>query len=206
MIEFIRNSIEYQGWGLNSLTISSLITILFSLTQGYGLIEQGKQILKQKSTLSLSQPFFVYSAYYFVAFICYGLNKQSLVMIFNGLLVLAHIPIIIGFIRYQKTTSRKNLLINLPALLIPAMIFSDNKEIVLLFSLGGILFFLGAQLMEMLKSKSRGAVNISYLIIFLSTNIFWLIYASAISNWVLQTFNLTAMIIYLIMLKLYHKY
>ncbi|MFA5109552.1 MAG: PQ-loop domain-containing transporter [Patescibacteria group bacterium] len=94
--------VEFQNWGFNLLILSSLMTMIFSILQGYGFIKQSQKIWREKSVKAISPPFFFLFFFYFIAFIIYGFHKNSLAMVFNGFLFIPCIPVVIGIIKFKK--------------------------------------------------------------------------------------------------------
>jgi len=202
----MENFIEIENFGFNSLTITALMTMLFTIFQGYGVMIQNKMIWQKKSVESLSATLFFLYCFYFIAFFIYGLEKRSVAMSFNGLLAIPYIPIVIGFLKFKKLNFKEKISLPLTMAVVPLMIIIPSKDIFLLILLMISLVILGTQPLEMIKTKKRGAVEIKFILIFSITSIFWLIYAIAISNWVLIIFNSSALIIYAIIISLYYRY
>lgn len=198
--------VEFQNWGFNTLIISSLITMLFTIFQGYGFAKQSQKIWGKKSVESLSAPFFFLFFFYFIAFIFYGLSKNSLAMIFNGLLFLPCFPIVIGIIKFKKLSWIDVFSFVLTVAIIPIMILTKEKDLFLFVLLMISIITLITQPIAMIKAKSRGSVEIKFIIIFFLTSAFWLIYSSIIGNWVLQMFNAIACIVYSLIMFLYRRY
>lgn len=198
--------IEVQNWGFNALIFSSFITMLFTVFQGYGFLKQSQKIWKKESAESLSAPFFFLFFFYFIAFIFYGLSKNSLAMTFNGLLFLPCFPIVIGVIKFKKLNWIDVVSLILTAAIIPIMIMVKEKDLFLFLLLMISIITLITQSIAMIKTKSRGSVEIKFIIIFFLTSAFWLIYSSVIGNWVLQVFNSIACIIYCLIIYLYRTY
>ncbi len=202
----MENFVEIENFGFNSLTITALMTMLFTIFQGYGVIVQNKMIWQKKSVESLSATLFFLYCFYFISFFFYGLEKRSIAMSFNGLLALPYIPIVIGFLKFRKLSWKEKISLLLTMAVVPLMIIIPNKDIFLLILLMISLVILGTQPFEMIKTKKRGAVEIKFILIFSTTSIFWLIYAIAIGNWVLTIFNSSALVIYAVIIYLYRRY
>lgn len=180
--------------------------MIFTFFQGYGFVKQGQKIWKNKSVKSLSTPFFFLFFFYFIAFLFYGLSKNSLSMVFNGLLFIVCIPIIVGIISFKRLSFFEVISLFLSALVVPVMILTKQKDIFLFILLVISLILLFLQLLTMIKEKSRGSVEIKFIIVFLITAVFWFIYSSLLSNWPLQIFNFVAAIVYIFIIYFYKKY
>lgn len=198
--------IEIQNWGFNFLVITSIITIVFTIFQAYGFIRQGRKIWRRKSVKSISGPFFFLFFFYFIAFTFYGYEQKSLAMTLNGLLFLPCAPIVIGIIKFRRPDILDIISFLLSLAIVPIMILIEAKDVFLLILLLISLISLLSQALTMLKNKSRGAVDIKFIGIFLSTSIFWLVYSILINNWPLEIFNSLAIIVYAFIIYLYRKY
>ncbi len=209
MIEFIKNSVEYQQFGWNALTIGFVMTVIFTFFQGYGLFAQNRVIWKEKSGESLSTLFFIYMTFYFTNFMFYGLAEGKIGMVFNALLVIMYVPILIGLWKY-KTFSLKETYTSLLCVicLFPSYALMNGlyRESFFLALLIGICLFQCMPIYEMWRAKSGGAVSLNYLIMFMITAVGWLIYAIAIHNLMLEIFNPIAILLFGIMLVMYFKY
>lgn len=96
----MREFVEIQSWGFNTVIISSFFTMFLTLLQGYGFAQQSQRIWRERSVESISAPFFFMFFFYFVAFIFYGWHNRSLAMMFNGLLFIVCLPIVIGILKF----------------------------------------------------------------------------------------------------------
>ncbi len=205
MINF-SNFIEVHNFGWNTLTITASITVLFTLFQGYGVVSQNRKIWRYQSAESLSAIMFFLYLFYFSAFFAYGLHKNSLVMVLNGLLAIPYIPVVLGIIKYKKLKAWELISLPIIALVVPIMIITAQKDLLLFILLMVSLVVLTTQPMEMFKTKTRGAVDIKFILIFSVTSLFWLVYSLIISNWPLIVFNALAQIVYALIIILYWQY
>jgi len=206
MFEFIKNSAEYIGWGFNSPTITALITAFLTLVQGYGVWAQARGIWKKKNADSVSEPLFAYSAFYFFAFIIYSIFAGRLAMLFNGLLGFLYIPIIIGICKFKRIKTWEWIFTAILPAMIFLMYFVSDKDTLLFIFLIGSLFGAVMQVWEVFDKKRRGNFNLTFLLVFLITNVFWLIYGVVISNWEFEIFNSASIAVFLFGLYLYIKY
>jgi len=198
--------IEVQNWGLNPTIIFSLLTMIFTVFQGYGFVKQAQKIWREKSAKSISAPYFFLFLFYFFAFIFYGWHKDSLAMVFNGLLFITCIPVAIGIIKFKQMRVFDWVAFALSAAIVPITIIVKEKDtFIFLISIVSIAVLV-SQLLAIIKEKSCGSIEIKFVVIFLATALCWFVYACYISNWVLQIFNIVAGVIYLAIIYLYHKY
>lgn len=198
--------VEIQNWGFNILILSSLMTMVFSIFQGYGFIKQAQKIWQSRSAKSISAPFFFLFFFYFIAFVIYGFYKNSLAIIFNGLLFIVCVPVVAGVIKFKKMTLIDWLSFFISVAIVPAMILIKEKDTFVFFLLAVSLVVLTTQLLAIVREKSSGSIEIKFVIIFFVTGIFWFIYACYIDNWPLKIFNFFAVTIYLAIIILYNKY
>jgi len=198
--------VEFQNWGFNVLIFSSLMTMVFSIFQGYGFIKQSQKIWRNKSAKAISAPFFFLFFFYFIAFIFYGFYKNSLAMVFNGLLFTTCIPIVIGVIKYKKMSLIDWFSFFLSAAIVPIVILVKEKDIFIFSLLLVSIIVLILQLVTIIRAKSSGAIEIKFIFIFFITGLCWFVYACYINNWALQIFNFFAVLIYFTIIILYYKY
>lgn len=203
----MQNFVEFQNWGFNTLIISSIMTMVFSISQGYGFVLQGLKIFKEKSVKSISLAMIFNFFFYLIAFTIYGIEEKSLAIIFKGLLFIPVFPIVFGIFKFKDKITLKDIsLFVLTMMTVPAMIIIDNKDNLLLILLIIGLVTIFSQLATIIKKKSTGALEIKLIIICLATAIFWLIYAISLKNFPLILFNFVAIIFYTSIIILYKKY
>ena len=118
----MKNFVEIQNFGFNSITITALMTMIFTILQGVGITQQGKKIWQEKSARSLSPELFFLLLFYFLSFFFYGWSKDSLAMCFNSLLGLLYIPIIVGIYKFQTLSLIKKIIFFLTSLIVPMKI------------------------------------------------------------------------------------
>lgn len=198
--------IEVKNWGFNQIVISSFFTMLFTFFQAYGLIKQNQKIWRHQSGESVSVLLFFSTGAYFLAFIFYALDKNSLAMIFNSLLAIMYIPIMIGLIKFKKFRLFESILCPLSFLFIPAMIITEEKDNLLFAFLMLSLVMIFSQVLEMISQGKTGSAEPKFIIIFCLTCFFWSVYAFSINNLVLEIFNTVAVLLYGSMLVLYYKF
>jgi len=206
VVEFFRNTVEYQNFGFNALTISSLATVIFTLFQGWGFWKQNQSIWKERSGKSVSVNFFSYCCFYFFTFIIYGAYKHGLAMMFNGCLGFVVLPILIGLGKYKGFTRSNVMLILVFGMMIPAMIFTSEKDSLFTMLLFGILFSAITQPYEIWKTKNAGAVDPRLSITFIVNGVFWFVYALSIGNRPLAIFQPIAVVFFSVTLALWKKY
>jgi uncharacterized protein with PQ loop repeat len=205
VIHFFKNTVEWQGWGYNALTISFIATAVFTVLEGWGFWMQNLSIWRNKSGESISVVLFIYFGCLFISVIAYGYNIKSMAAIFNGMLGFLHLPILFGLWRYKGYTKLEiGCLCAFPAM-IPAMIFLPWKDLLMISMLFGSIIPLAMQLYEMWRAKSAGVVDARFLGVLIISTAFWVVYAFAIQNWVMEViYPLTLAILVLIFLLRFH--
>lgn len=208
MLEFIRDTIEYQNFGFNTITFSFFGTFFFSILQAWSLLKQNTKIKKKKSGQSLSITFFTYSCCYFFAFLVYGILNRSIGMIVNGLLGFCYIPILFNLHRFKGFFNINWIFLGLFSLMIPTvyLLKGELRNVFVLIGLFGLGIPLILQIREMYKQKSTGSVEPRFLIVFGFSSIFWFIYGLVINNWIFIVFNPFSILLLGIAFGLYVKY
>ncbi len=207
MSEFIKNSVEFQNWGWNALAIGSLGTAVFTLIEGWGLWKQNDAIWEGESGESVSVIWFSYLLFAFVAFFFYGVHIRGLAAMFNGAaLALLHVPILLGLRKHKGFTTSEKVQFFLFALMVPAMAFLPWKDEVFMVVSVGIIYSTATQPWELLRAKKSGVLEIRLIVIYLISTIFWVIYAFAISEWVLEILTSANLLLFIITAVLWSEY
>lgn len=197
---------ELQHFGWNMLTLGFVGTLLFTFAEGWGSWKQSKTIWFNESGQSVSIPLFTYLTFIFIATFIYGIATSSIALIFNGLLTLMQVPILLGLWKFKGFNKKEYGLLLILSLVAVAMIFSKSKDwFFLLISFGSIGFFL-AQPWEIWKNKNSGAVEIKMIAAYFASTTFWVFYAFAIHDWVLQIICPSYLIILTATALLWYKY
>lgn len=191
MIEdFIRRSVEYRLWGWNIATVGAIGTSIFTFFQGYAFMVQGAAVWKSRSGASLSIPASGFWASYFCTFFLYALSIPSTAMAFNCLLIIPVLYMIAGLWMYSVPSPREWGIVALSFLAVPAM-FVFPKALVYGSLLIVAIATLFHQTFEVWK-YGPGVLRRSFVIIFLSTCAFWLVFTFMIGNWIIFAFNVVA--------------
>lgn len=202
----MENFVEFQNWGFNALTLSSFMTIVFTIFQGYGFVMQGRKIFKEESVEAISPVTFFLFLFFFMSFMIYGIEKKSIAIIFNGLLFIPVAPIVFGIFRYKKKINFEEIILFILTLsIVPMMIWIKNKEGLLSILLFFSLMSLVSQVLAVFKNKGIGALDIKLILIFMSTSVFWLMYAISLKNQPLIMFNSMALLLYVSIIILHIK-
>ena len=125
---------------------------------------------------------------------------------FNGCLGFITVPILIGLAKYKGLTRGNVALMVIFGMMIPAMLFTSEKDLLLTALVFGILFSAITQPYEIWRTKDVVAVDPRLSIVLIANGVFWFIYALAIGNWVLAIFNPFGVLLFSITLALWMKY
>jgi len=162
---------------------------------------QNLSIWRNKSGESISVSLFVYFGCLFITVIAYGYYIKSIAAIFNGMLGFLHLPILFGLWKYKGFTKLEKGAFYVFPLMIPSMIFLPWKDLLMISLLFGTIVPLVMQLHEMWRAKSAGVVDPRFIGILIISTAFWVVYAFAIRNWVMEViYPLTLVILILIFL------
>lgn len=205
VLQFLKNTVEWQGWGCNALTISFIGTVFFTILEGWGFWMQNRSIWQNKSGASISVGLFIYFGCLFITVIVYGYYIKSIAAIFNGMLGFLHLPILLGLWKFKGYTKLEKGCLCVFPFMIPAMIFLLEKDLLMISLMFGTIVPLLMQLYEMWRTKSAGVLNARFIGILIISTAFWVIYAFAIGNWVMEViYPLTFVILILIFVLRFH--
>ena len=205
-IHFFKNSVEWQGWGYNALTISFIATAVFTVLEGWGFWMQNLSIWRSKSGASISVSLFIYFCCLFITVIAYGFYIKSIAAIFNGMLGFLHVPILFGLWKYKGFTKLETGALCIFPLMVPAMISLPWKDLMMISLLFGTIVPLLMQLYEMWRAKSAGVLNARFIGILIISTAFWVIYAFAIENWVMEVIYPLTLVILILIFALRFRY
>lgn len=199
IMRFLEYWKEWPQLGYNAVTIGLIGTVVFTFLEIWGMWEQNATIWRQKSGLSVPVTWMCNSTGLFAAALAYGLASHSFALFFNGVLLFFHFPILVGLWKFKGFTYKERAFACLFLILcLAAAILPISDWIFLFFLIGGLGFSVLAPY-EIWRNKNSGAVEIKLLVTILFCQIFWTVYAFAISDWVLRltapaffvTFSLT---------------
>lgn len=199
--------VEIQEFGLNAVTVGFLGTIIFTLVQAWGLRQQSVTIWKRRSGASVSVTYFAYSTAHFTTTMIYGVSQDSIALIFNGLLLAVMlVPIIFGLWKFKRwSLLEKGLVACFLTFPVIVAVAPAKDWLFLLFSFG-TLASCATQPLEIWRNKDSGAVEIRFVLTFLASTIFWLIYGFAIGDWVLEIIIPGFVSIHVATLVLWYRY
>ncbi len=202
---FFLSTPEVREW--HSETALTVIINLLTLNQTLATTSQVRKVFRERSILGLSVITIVFYAFYFLAFLIYGVNKGSLNMILSGAQFILYIPLVIGLWKHGGEEGRQKLRKLIPVFgMIPViMLLIPWKETFLLCLFGGILITIGLMYRELKNIRGVGSVEIKFQFAFLANAIFWFFYGLSIHDMPLIIFNPLATILLVMMIVLYNQ-
>jgi uncharacterized protein with PQ loop repeat len=122
---------------------------------------------------------FAYIANLYFAFGYYGWTRMSIAMIFNGAIGFFYIGVLVTLKRYEKFSAREVLFMKvLPIMIVLTIvlpwILQEHMITAILF---GSLFWMANQPYQIWKNKDAGSVDIKYIGVFLTSVMFWTVFA-----------------------------
>ena len=204
--DFVRwflESQEYQRFGWNLATISAGGTMFFAVLMIVFSLRQNRDIWRGRSAEGIEMSMFGYMCAYAFTFGYYGIFTHSLAAVINSTVGLSYIPILIGISMFRKDIRRRDIAIALllGAGMVVGMVLTEEKDLLLMVYLFGILFFLGKQAWTVWITGTMGDLSPGYAWVFFLQSGVWLAYAIKVDAWPLEVFNGVAMIIFLLILK-----
>ncbi|MFZ4648283.1 MAG: hypothetical protein ACOYMB_01455 [Patescibacteria group bacterium] len=206
LVQFFNNSVEAKNFGLNTITISALITLILSTYQMWGVTKQIATIRRERSTESISIPLIIFAFFYLIATVMYGIYTSKLSIIYNGSNFLFFLVVLINIWRIKKFAISDFLYLLLFSLLILEMIINPNKKLAYMMCASIMLIGMISQLILLIKNEKSGALEPKLINVYIVTNSSWLIYGIITNDWVLQLSNaisVTIVISIAILLKRY---
>jgi hypothetical protein len=176
------NLVEINSEILNLAGIT-LVTIFLS----WRLYTQGRTVWVKRSGESLSAPLFIFSFYFYINCIIYGLAYHKLaIAIFGFVLLIFVTPVIVGIKKFVGFTAQDiKLNIILFIILFLMLILPFKNWFYLAFNAVTGLFLL-KQFILLIKNDSLGELDLNLITVFLWSNIFWSIYGFLFNVWPLK--------------------
>lgn len=197
--------IEFGKWGWNAITIGFIGTIVFTVFQGWGLIEQLRTIKVKRSGKSIPVLFYASFVGVYLSFGLYGCKLHSLAMILNGFLGFLYLRVYFAAVKFDDSDGWR-IWHGIFLLLIPLMFFSSYPKTLMALILLGACGMLIQSPYEIFQKKSAGAVEPRYLATFAASASFWIIYTFSIGDWVVFASNVFAIVAMAVTFWLWSKY
>lgn len=206
MLDFLRSTAEWQQWGMNMLTFSSIGAIVLTLIQAWSFIRQARRIWSERSGESVSVKMFGYLLFYLISFVIYGIAMRKVTMIINGALFIVVIPIVLGLCKFKVITKGEQLCLLLFGFMPVWMAISGQKELLFFGMLVGLLAAFACPAYEIWRNKNAGSVEVRVVIASMFTNAFWTAYALMVWDVPLIIFNPISFVLMVATLFLWKKY
>lgn len=180
---------EFETFGWNWLTVSSIVLVILTLWQWLAYLQQGVNIWRSKSAASISITFTSTSTSVLVAMLWYGLLIESFVAVFSGLSLFFTAYMLAGALRYGNP-EKNDWIILLGGLLSSTLFLTPiPKEIIFTgFSIAASIPLL-AQLLELKRATDRGVVKGLMFLTYMVKNLFYVIFGIGINDWVFIIFG-----------------
>ncbi len=192
--------VEIQGWDWNALTISFVATVFFTGFESFGVYKQARKIQRDKSVEAISGVFFLYNVVFFSVMTVYGVYERSLALTIHAAAIIMHLPILWQLWKYrwrvEGISFKETSVILFGVFGLVNMVLMVERQILFMEFYVVRFVSIGDQPYEIWK-KGRGVVDIKMLCIFAISAVFWIVYAFAVEDWVLQ---IAATTIFLIMM------
>jgi len=204
----LNDFIEIKNFGNNIMTVSFVLTIILSIIQSYGISKQGKRISKHKSARAISVFFFAAQSIYSLGYVVYGISKNSLALIINGLLFIFFFRIVFQILalsfKKHNYFNTENIMTSLLLVLAPLLLLITNKDIMLL-----ILFIISTissvpQIYSLYKLKDYSDIEPKFLVSILVSSAIWLIYGITINGHALILSSIPTIISIIVFLAVYY--
>jgi uncharacterized protein with PQ loop repeat len=202
----ITTSVEYQNWGLNTITLSFILSIAVTTISAWGLVKQNQIIWKTKQAEGVSVFWLSYYLALQLAILIYGLSLNSAALVLNGLLAALYFPVLWGLWKFKGFSSLEKLLALILAMAILAMALLPFKtQFFFVFAVGGLVSA-AMQPLEMWRKKSAEGLSIKLIGTLLFGTAVWFTYGVAVQDWVLISINLVASFIFSSVILLWGRY
>lgn len=205
VLNFVMNSAEVRGW--HSGTAISVIINLLTLNQAWATAGQARRIFRTRSGLGVSVITMTFYAFYFPAFMLYGIHKGALNMVLNASQFIIYIPLLFGLWKFGDVHTKRTMRFCVPAFaLLPLIMYIVTwKETFLLILFAGILLTILLMLKELRNIQGTGSFEIKFAIAFLVNALFWFLYGMSLRDIPLLIFNPLAAILLSMVIVLYMK-
>lgn len=206
ILEIINNTVEFKNFGFNAVTTSFITTLVITMLQIIAAIKQKKKIKLNQYKNNWTLTLFAYLSFYFLAFIFYGISRNSLALFLSGIPGFFYIPILIHIWVYKENSKLDRICSIALFFMIPFIAISQYKGLVILF-----IFSLGAasmlmQTYKMIKAKDYKDVEPAFLFSFFISSLFWFIYATAINDQVVQVSSGLSLVFLGFLVSIYYQW
>jgi len=206
ILEIINNTVEFKNFGFNAVTTSFIATLVITMLQIIAAIKQKRKIKLNQYKNNWTLTLFAYLSFYFLAFIFYGISRNSIALFLSGIPGFFYIPILIHIWLYKENSKLDRICSILLFFMIPFIAISQYKGLVILF-----IFSLGAasmlmQTYKMIKAKDYKDVEPAFLFSFFISSLFWFIYSTAINDRVVQVSSGLSLVFLGFLVNIYYQW
>lgn len=204
---FIANSVEIRTFGMNASTFWAIGVIFITFVQAYGSYELSRAIYRNESARGVSLYMLGYWHALMWCFAYHAWNVNSIVMMFNGvLLAVLYSVALFAVVRYEGISRVGYLKIVIPLLVMPAtfMIFTGEDVLLLVLMVIGLIFLLD-QTRVLYVEKKVGSFEPRFIYTLLLASIFWFFFAVSIGEFALTIINPMVLLISLVTLHAYGR-
>ena len=181
---------EFRNFGWNALTVSFLGTVFFTILRAWAYWKQGRAIWRQRSGQSVPVVNYTYLTVAAAAMFVYGVETESVALIFNGSAsVLFRTSIVVGLWKFKGFSRIEKILTALFIVGLAVVISIDIDPRLLMAFLVGTVFVSLLQPFEIWRNRDAGVDEIRLLVVGLVNSLFWLVYAFACDDWALKLIN-----------------
>lgn len=184
--QFLTNSVEVRNLGFNLKTASALLSIILTTYQMWGVVQQIKKINRRQSAELIITPFFIFSFFYLLIAILYGLYCDKLSIAYNGLSAFFILGVLIAAWHYRKISVLDYLSILVFSLMIPLMVIMPDKKVAYMGCAAVVLIGMLWQLIILIIYKKRGSLEPKLIDVYVVTNSSWLVYGILTRDWAFQ--------------------
>lgn len=207
ILVFVANSVEMRSFGMNSSTFWAMGVMFITFVQAYGLFEVSRAIYRNESGRGVSLYMLGYWHALMWCFAYHAWNVNSIVMMFNGVvLATLYTVALFAVVRHEGFSRVGFLKIVIPLLVMPStfMIFSGEDVLLLVLMVIGLIFLLD-QTRVLYAEKRVGSFEPRFIYTLLLASIFWFFFAVSIGEFALTIINPMILLISLVTLHAYGR-
>ncbi len=188
MIEFLKNTVEYQNFGWNVITLGALGTVVFTGLQTWGFAKQNRAIWDNRSGESISVLVVGFLIAYSCAFFIYGIEMKKIAILLGNMIIIPLIPTFIALCKYKNIKQYEWVLLAASFFAIPAMIWFPKDSVLSALFIVAYIFFL-QQGYEVWKN-GPGVLELRFIWATLISGACWLLFAWKTDHWPIVIFNI----------------
>ena len=205
--QFFYESVEYQSFGVNTVTVVTLAALLILFFKMQALYRQGLDVEEKKSVEGISTQLFVYNTALCAAAVPYGVAIGSMLIVISGSVgAILHLRVLLGIVRYRGLDRMDQMLLCVAVCSIPAMIIIPWKgAFYLACSVGGPYAQL-TQANKLRKERRVGVLRFDTIVTNVVSTSLWVYYAFYIESLPLMILNPLSLLILISTALLWLRY